>query len=303
MSKQQSGAKSNPIFTAKEEADQMNIKSRNKFELKRRLRSFYSILAVPVSLINVLKVFRIWAPASSGSYKARSSLTIQTICRFPEILRRFSELDGDFVQLETIEYFTATQMGSKSSGRLNDLLNLHGSDKGNIHGYSFIYEAILKEPSKTKAILEIGLGTNNTDIVSNMGAFGVPGASLRAFRDFCGNARIFGADIDSRVLFSEERIDTFFVDQTDRASIAALGSILPAELDLVIDDGLHSPDANLEILIFALKRLKRKGWVVIEDISLDSIDLWIVISKLLPVSFEGHLIKANRHMLFAAQRL
>ena len=57
-------------------------------------------------------------------------------------------------------------------------------------------------------IFEIGLGSINTKIVSNMGKFGKPGASLRAFRDFCPNAIIYGADIDQSILFKEERIKT-----------------------------------------------------------------------------------------------
>ena len=67
-------------------------------------------------------------------------------------------------------------------------------------------------------ILEIGLGTNNVDVVSNMGRDGIPGASLRAFRDYLINSKIYGADIDKSILFSEERIETYFVDQTNDTS-------------------------------------------------------------------------------------
>jgi hypothetical protein len=73
-------------------------------------------------------------------------------------------------------------------------------------------------------LLEIGLGTNNTDVVSNMGSEGVPDASLRAFRDYLPNARIYGAGIDKRILFEESRIKTYFADQTDLAAAARLRS-------------------------------------------------------------------------------
>ena len=68
-------------------------------------------------------------------------------------------------------------------------------------------------------LLEIGLGSNNTDLVSSMGKEGKPGASLRAFRDFCINAEVIGADIDKRILFKEDRIKTFYVDQTNNSSL------------------------------------------------------------------------------------
>ena len=62
----------------------------------------------------------------------------------------------------------------------------------------------MKSQKSVNKIFEIGLGTNNIDIVSTMGKKGHPGASLRAFRDFCPNAEIYGADFDSRILFQEK---------------------------------------------------------------------------------------------------
>jgi hypothetical protein len=105
-------------------------------------------------------------------------------------------------------------------------------------------------------ILEVGLGTDNDAVASNMGAAGKPGASLRAFRELLPHARIYGADVDRSILFDEENIQTFFVDQTDFQSIDALDEAIGHDFDLIIDDGLHSPDANLAMLIFAQKRLR-----------------------------------------------
>jgi hypothetical protein len=34
-------------------------------------------------------------------------------------------------------------------------------------------------------ILEIGIGTNNSELLSSMGKYGVPGASFYAFRKYC----------------------------------------------------------------------------------------------------------------------
>ena len=62
--------------------------------------------------------------------------------------------------------------------------------------------------------MEVGLGSNNTELLSNMGSDGKPLASLRAWRDYFPNAQIYGADIDKDILTNEERIKTFFVDQT-----------------------------------------------------------------------------------------
>ena len=64
-------------------------------------------------------------------------------------------------------------------------------------------------------IFELGLGTNNTDVAYNMGPSGRPGASLKSWKEFLPNSMIYGADIDKIVLFNEDRIKTFYCDQTN----------------------------------------------------------------------------------------
>jgi hypothetical protein len=167
----------------------------------------------------------------------------------------------------------------QTSLEFKKILDSQGSDKAaSNHGYHIIYAHILRNRSIPINLLEIGMGTNNVDIVSTMGPNGVPGASLRAFRDFLPYSNIFGADIDSRILFEEDRIQTFQVDQTCLDSMENLGLQLPKELDLIIDDGLHSPYANLASLIFGLPKIKVGGWIVPEDISSSTLPLWQLVA-------------------------
>ena len=154
-----------------------------------------------------------------------------------------------------------------------------------------------------RSVLEIGLGTNNPSIVSTMGRAGRPGASLRAFRDFFPSAQIFGADVDRGILFVEDRIDTCYVDQTDQASFAALSDLTGGDLDLIIDDGLHAPNANLAVLLYALDHLSVGGWVVIEDIAADAVPLWQVVGALMPSAYACELLQARGGIIFAARRV
>ena len=48
---------------------------------------------------------------------------------------------------------------------------------------------------------------------------GKPGASLKVWKDYFVNAQIFGADIDRNILFKEDRIETYHVNQLDQESI------------------------------------------------------------------------------------
>ena len=90
----------------------------------------------------------------------------------------------------------------------------HGSNKGGewkhrneiIRSfYADLYEEELKE-KKISNLLEIGIGF---DISSS-------GSSLRSWKALFPEAKIYGADIDKRVLFEEENIKTFFTDQLNK---------------------------------------------------------------------------------------
>jgi len=165
---------------------------------------------------------------------------------------------------------------------LGELLNAHGSDKNSTHVYHTFYSTIMK-PVMSITILEIGLGTNNTDVPSNMGAAGRPGASLRAFRDYLPLARVFGADIDHRVLFSEDRIATTVVDQLSAPSLASLPARLGVTgFDIIIDDGLHAIGANINVIAHMLPVVNPGGYLVIEDINLNNgRDGWLAIDAIL----------------------
>src|SRR5208283_3838057 len=112
-----------------------------------------------------------------------------------------------------------------------------------------------------------GIGTNFTDVASNMGPAGTPGASLRGWRNYFPNAEIYGADVDQRVLFSEPRISTFYVNQLETGSIRDLWLKIPnIVFDLMIDDGLHTFEANSTFMTNSIHKLAHGGIYIIEDI-------------------------------------
>lgn len=183
----------------------------------------------------------------------------------------------------------------KDTKDLAELFTRYGSDKATRHNYYLVYAALLKgKRHRPLSIFEIGLGTNHTDTPSNMGAAGVPGASLRAFRDWAPASDVRGADIDRRVLFSENRITTYFVDQTKPETFAALArELATARFDLIIDDGLHIPQANLNTLNFALPLLKPEGVFVVEDILDRYLSFWHIALALLEKKYDCRLVKTR----------
>jgi hypothetical protein len=201
-----------------------------------------------------------------------------------------------------IESFIDAPEHAEASMRLKFLLDKHGSDKADRHNYHNLYGPILADMGMNCVLLEIGLGTNYVDVPSNMGPTGRPGASLRAFSEFRPQAQIFGADVDQRILFTEGNIKTFFVDQTDPRTFDDLAGQINQRLDLVIDDGLHSPNANLATMTFALNHLKPGGWCVIEDIYTDALPIWQVVSALMPKTYTCYIISSRETLMFAVRR-
>jgi hypothetical protein len=172
-------------------------------------------------------------------------------------------------QLETdLDMFNSTE--------LCEIMGRNGSDKGNedlskSHNYTTIYYKLFKDAKYEPVnIFELGLGTNNTDVPSNMGAHGIPGASLYGWSEFFPNSKVFGADIDDRVLFETDGIKTFQCNQCDPDSIHKLWSnqqLQDIEFDILIEDGLHVHDAQICFFENSLHKVKSGGYYIIEDIN------------------------------------
>lgn len=187
-----------------------------------------------------------------------------------------------------------------SVSELGDCFKKHGSDKSTSHDYHRIYGSILSaKRDRALNILEVGLGTNNIDIPSNMGLSGKPGASLRAFRDWAPNARIYGADVDRRVLFEDERIQTFWVDQTNQTSLHCLaGEMGEKRFDLIIDDGLHTP---ISICSAPCCRCSPTTAFSSSRISMDFTPFWKVASLVLATSHDTYFTQCKSAFVFVAR--
>jgi hypothetical protein len=109
-----------------------------------------------------------------------------------------------------------------------------------------------------------------------MGIDGRPGASLRGWRKLFPYAVVYGADIDRTILFQEDRIGTFYCDQLDHASIQELWSQadLQVGMDIIIEDGLHTFEANTSFLEGSLDHLSPGGTYIVEDVALGAIERW-----------------------------
>ncbi len=188
--------------------------------------------------------------------------------------------------------------------RLCSIMRNYGSDKGSPdmrgwHNYTTFYDAVFSPVSTSiENVFELGLDTNNTDVPSNMGVNGKPGASHYGWREYFPNAQVYGADIDARILFESDRIKTFYCDQTDPSSISHMWSQIPHMFNIIIEDGLHTFAANKCFFEHSHHKLVTGGVYIIEDIRnedvgafVTQVDIW---KREMP-QFEFHIRELPHH--------
>lgn len=160
-----------------------------------------------------------------------------------------------------------------------------GSDKGEInineswHNYTLLYNKLFeKKRNNNLRLFELGLGTDNPNISSNMcwHTKCVPGASLIGWSKYFKNGSIFGADIDRNILFQTNTIKTYYCDQTNPNDIKKLWNEkeLDEQFDIIIEDGLHEYHANVCFFENSIHKLKQDGIYIIEDIMGNTLEQW-----------------------------
>ena len=161
------------------------------------------------------------------------------------------------------------------------IMKKHKSDKSWHHNYTKIYDLVFNDlKNDSLNVLEIGIGSIDENVASSMKSKQMnmlynkydikdykPGASLRGWEEYFKNSNIFGLDIDSKCLFQTDRIKTNVVDSTDSNQVNNyLKNNSCNCFDIIIDDGLHTSDAQIKTLINFFSCLKSGGLYIIEDL-------------------------------------
>ena len=158
---------------------------------------------------------------------------------------------------------------------LKELIGKYRSDK-NTSNYTPIYEKEFEPIKETStSVLEIALGTIIPGVHSSMHhwktsrvidgeAFNdyMPGASLRAWKEYFTNAQIYGGDVQEDTQFEEERIKTFLFNSTNLEECDKYLEDL--KFDIIIDDGSHNPQDQINTMKNLYNRAKM--FYIIEDI-------------------------------------
>lgn len=134
---------------------------------------------------------------------------------------------------------------------------LFESDKWNTHWYARHYQhhfgSLRRKPVK---LLEIGIGGYDDPRAG--------GASLRMWKAFFPNGRIYGLDKYDKSFLKESRIQTFCGDQRDADFLRRMASQI-GPLDIVVDDGSHINRDVIQSFNVLFPLMADKGIYVVED--------------------------------------
>jgi GT2 family glycosyltransferase len=146
------------------------------------------------------------------------------------------------------------ETGAPKRHALNELQDIgirHCTDKATRHYYMEYYFRYLNPLRHRKlVILELGVAS---------------GASLRTWKEFCGNATIVGVDSNPASEFREERIHVRIGDATRREFTDEIASKF-GPFDVIIDDASHQVSHQQASFENLFPKLASGGMYVIEDL-------------------------------------
>lgn len=164
-------------------------------------------------------------------------------------------------------------------------LNVDKIDVGYAKTYASIVDALVSNGQSALSVLEIGVHG---------------GASLRGWRAIFRDAFVIGLDIDESTMFSERGIETFVADQLSMQSLGLVAERLNQGFDLIVDDGWHQPQANINSLCVFLNRLNPGGFYVVEDVHRpEYLPFWSRVISGLPADFAGTVRPCGTHGILA----
>ena len=130
------------------------------------------------------------------------------------------------------------------------------TDKNTSHSYLPVYERLFSDKKDTAThVLEIGIAL---------------GGSIKLWNDYFPEAKIIGVDIYPPFQYPQDISNKLLYPRIHLYSMDAYGEKFPklmdVQCDIIIDDGPHTLESQIQCLQLFLPKLKPQGILIIEDI-------------------------------------
>lgn len=153
---------------------------------------------------------------------------------------------------------------------LDEISQKYFLDKNGYHNYMQGYASLFDSVrANVKTVLEIGVGSVENNQMHHVAVQGYKtGNSLRCWRDYFPQAKVYGVDIFDvhDQMSDDERIVTYVGDQGNSNDLFNIVQSIGVDLDVIVDDGSHIMEHQVFSFIFLEKYLSSGGIYVIEDI-------------------------------------
>lgn len=150
--------------------------------------------------------------------------------------------------------FTPYQYSPSLALTYATVFDKYNSDKAYHHAYNEVYAHLFID-RKVSSFLEIGLFLNENEHTD-----------LHAWVEIFPKANIYGADWNKHLLFSTDKIKTFYVDQSIPSTLEQLKNDLPSSIDVILDDASHNFERTISTFEALNTLVAKNGLYLIEDI-------------------------------------
>ena len=131
----------------------------------------------------------LFVPGSAGSPEGLATLTKLAISQTIPFLSMLVEScqTGRVQKMDVTAFRSLADFCNATDFKA--LCDQYGSDKARSHNYHYLYAPILRARDKVSAVLEIGMGTNNTDVARCTSSPWAKASSSRASLERCAMMR------------------------------------------------------------------------------------------------------------------
>ena len=186
-----------------------------------------------------------------GRYLWIRSYTLSQKFKLPKMINLFEKTDLNLK--DNLNYPKVEQtMINNNEFKFSELISKYNTSKPGGNYRNFLDDLFSKIKLNTKTILEIGISE---------------GGGLLAMRDYFENSLLWGVDIDKDTFIEDERIQKCdWVDQLKLETLVKNAKFFSTKFDLIVDDGWHHPESQINSLIAYLPYLNVGGTYILEDI-------------------------------------
>ena len=194
-----------------------------------------------------------WSAPYEGAQDIAGSLLIEVLNH--NILEPNA---SEVSELHAVSESTACEKAMSAPTPLCELAEKFGTNKA-VLDYTPGYYSLLKDWTPG-VLLELGIGAPGLS-----GGPSEHAASLYMWREFLPASQIIGLDIRTDLLFSAERISTYWADLYEPSTVEDVG-LAAGPFDMIVDDAVHDPDIQLSALHTLWPFLRAGGRYCIEDL-------------------------------------